>query len=155
MAFSAIFSAVIGEDIIYDGATLQEYYYPVLFFVILVPIILHLPLLAMIPNLLRAKARAMNKFSSLIQYHNNLYREKWMEGQLPESDHILGSLDNSSMADINGSYQQAVKEMSIIPINQKTLMGMILLLLIPFLPLLFTMYSLKDLVDKLMKVVGG
>jgi hypothetical protein len=155
LAFSAIFSAVIGEDIIYDGATLQEYWYPILFFVILVPVMLHLPLLAMIPNLLKAKTRAMNKFSSLIQYHNNLYREKWMEGQLPKNEHLLGSLDNSSMADINGSYQQAVKEMSIIPINRKSLIWMILMLMIPFLPLLFTMYSLKDLVDKLLKVVGG
>jgi hypothetical protein len=78
-----------------------------------------------------------------------------MEGQLPKNEHLLGSLDNSSMADINGSYQQAVKEMSIIPINRKSLIWMILMLMIPFLPLLFTMYSLKDLVDKLLKVVGG
>jgi hypothetical protein len=155
IGFSSIFSAIIAEDIIYDGATLKEYYYPILFFVILIPIVLHLPLLSMIPNMLKAKARAMNKFSSLIQYHNNLYREKWMEGQLPKDEQILGSLDNSSMSDINGSYQQAVKDMSLVPINQKSLIGMILLLLIPFLPLLFTMYSLKDLVDKLLKVVGG
>jgi hypothetical protein len=155
LAFSAMFSALAGEDIIYNGATLKEYYYPILFFVISIPVVIHLPLLAMIPNLLKAKTRAMNKFSSLIQYHNNLYREKWMEGQLPKDDHILGSLDNSSMADINGSYQQAVKDMSIVPINQKSIIGMVLMLLIPFLPLLFTQYSLKDLLLSLFQVVSG
>ena len=78
-----------------------------------------------------------------------------MEGQLPKDDHILGSLDNSSMSDINGSYQQAVKDMSIVPINQKSIIGMVLMLLIPFLPLLFTKYSLKDLIMNLMQVVSG
>ena len=78
-----------------------------------------------------------------------------MEGKLPKDEHILASLDNSSMADINGSYQQAVKDMSIVPINPKSLIGVIVILLLPFLPLLFTTYSLKDLVDKLVQVLGG
>jgi len=155
LAFSAMYSALIGEDILYNGATLKEYYYPILFYAVLVTIGIHLPLIFMIPNLIKVRARAMNKFSSLIQYHNNLYREKWMEGQLPEDDHILGSLDNSSMADINGSYQQAVKEMSVIPINRNSIVGAIVMLLVPFIPLLFTEFSLKILLSKLLQVVSG
>ena len=72
-----------------------------------------------------------------------------MEGKLPEGENILSSLDNSSMADINGSYQQAVKELELIPVNRKSLVAIMFLLLIPFTPLLFTIYSFSELISKM------
>jgi hypothetical protein len=155
LALSSIFSAIIGEEIVYHGATLVTYVYTIIIFVITIPVIIHLPLLAFIPMLFRTRARAINRFGSLIQYHNHLYQQKWMEGKMPDKESILPSMDNSSMADINGSYQQAVKGMILIPINRNSMIYIILLLLIPFTPLILTMYSFSDLISKLVSIVSG
>ena len=74
---------------------------------------------------------------------------------MPDDDKLLPSLDNSSMADINGSYQQAVKAMTVIPINRNALLISMLMLLIPFFPLIFTKYSLTELFSELVKVISG
>jgi hypothetical protein len=155
VSLSAIFAATIGEDIIFRGMTLDAYIYQIIVFAIVVPLIVHLPLLSFIPLLIRTKVNGIYRFGSLIQYHNNLYREKWMEGNMPDDDNLLPSLDNSSMADINGSYQQAVKAMTVIPINRNALVISMLMLLIPFLPLIFTKYSLAELFSELIKVISG
>jgi hypothetical protein len=105
--------------------------------------------------MIKAKARAINRFGSLIQYHNNLYKVKWMEGKLPSDDNILPSLDNSSMADINTSYQQAVQGMNLIPITRNQIIYAALILMIPFIPLIFTQYSLIELLSKLAQIVTG
>jgi len=155
LAFSMILSALIGEEIIYHGDTLKAYIYVILAFIIIVPLLVHLPLFAFIPTMIRARIRGINRFGSLIQYHNNLYRDKWLEGDLPDDEKILPSNDHSSMSDINGSYQQAVKGMSIIPLNWNWIIYTILMLLIPFTPLILTMYSVSELISKLVQVVTG
>jgi len=155
LAPAIVFSAMIGEEILYTGTTLTSFGYHIFFFVISIPIIVHLPLLTFMPLMIRIKARGITRFGSLIQYHNNLFKEKWMEGKLPEKESILPSLDNSSMADLNGSYQQAVQGMQLIPISRRALVFVALMLLVPFLPLAFTMYSLGELFSKLAKIVKG
>ena len=155
LALSALLAGLIGEEIIYLQTSLLEYRVTVIVFVIAVPLVIYAPLLVFVPQLLRAKVRAIARFGGMIQYHNNLYREKWLEGNLPDHESILPSLDNSSMADINGSYQQAVKGMTIIPVERKTLLYSMLLLLIPFVPLIFTMFSMSELFSKLLELVTG
>jgi len=155
LALSAIFAATIGEYIIYHGKILDDFVLQIIAFAIAIPLIVHLPLLSFIPLLIMTKVNGIYRFGSLIQYHNNLYREKWMEGNMPDDDNLLPSLDNSSMADINGSYLQAVKAMTVIPINRNALLISMLMLLIPFFPLIFTKYSLAELFSELVKVISG
>jgi hypothetical protein len=137
------------------GRIINNFIAPIIFFVVTILIVIHLPLLAFIPMMIKAKARAINRFGSLIQYHNNLYKVKWMEGKLPSDDNILPSLDNSSMADINTSYQQAVQGMNLIPITRNQIIYAALILMIPFIPLIFTQYSLIELLSKLAQIVTG
>lgn len=155
LSSAIVFAAKIGMDITYYASTLKEYYFTILGFVVTIPLILFLPLLFFTPTIIKAKIYSINYFGSLIQYHNVLFREKWLGGKLPESESSLGSLDNSSLADINSSYQQSVSDINIIPINLKMLISIALLLLIPFLPLLLTFYSLSELISKLTSIVFG
>ena len=155
LSVAATASATIGMDIInYDG-NLQDYAYPIAGFVIAIPLMLFFPLLSFIPALIKARIRAVNLFGSLIQYHNNLYKEKWMEGILPKDENLLGSLDNSSMADINGTYVQSINAMSIIPINLRSIVSIMLLLVLPFLPLILTVYSASEIVTKFTAMIFG
>jgi len=76
-------------------------------------------------------------------------------GKHSEDDHILGSLDNSYMAEINGSYQQVVKQISIIPVDRNHFISIIVVLINPFSPLIFIIYSFEDLMENLLQVIGG
>lgn len=155
MSFGAILSAVLGMEIIYESQPLDTYYLTILAFVIIMPLIIYMPLLFFIPVLIRSKISGIYNFGELLQRHNILYKLKWMSGEMPKDEHILGSLDNSSMADINGSYAQSIKESQSVPINRKKLISSMLFLLVPFLPLIFTVYTFGELFDKLLKVLLG
>lgn len=153
VSLAAVFSSQIGEAVAYEGAALKEFTYGVGFFVVLLPLVLFSPLLAYVPLLIKTKARGIYSFGSLVQYHNNLYREKWLEGRPPEGRSILGAPDNSSMADINGSYA-AVTQMNVIPIRAWSVAEVCLLLLIPFIPLLGLAYSLSEIISMLAGIIA-
>ena len=137
VAPSAVFSAHIGMEIIYHGASLSEYVIPISAYIFMLPIILFAPLLLFIPKLIGMKTWAIKNFGSTIRKHNMAYRELWIEGKGKKEETLLGTMDNSSLADINGSYGP-VQDMQVIPINRKMILMSFALNLIPYLPLVFT-----------------
>jgi hypothetical protein len=153
VALAAVFSSQIGESVAFEGAALKDFSYGVGFFVVLLPLAIFSPLLAYVPLLVKTKTREIYSFGGLVQYHNNLYREKWLEGRPPKGESILGAADNSSMADINGTYAM-VTQMKVIPIRPWAVVEVGLLLLIPFIPLLGLAYSLTEIISMLAGIVA-
>lgn len=143
---SAILSAFIAMDIIYHGAVFSSYVLSILVYTLLLPMIIYAPLLAFIPALIRAKSYGIFKFGDLVRKHNMDYSIKWLSESRHEGEQLLGTLDNSSLADINGSYEP-IREMKIIPIDFRLLITSTLLILTPFIPLIFTKYSFRQVVD--------
>lgn len=155
LSLSAVFSAQTGMEIIYQNASLQDYVYPIVGYVVVLCIILYFPLIFFLPALLKAKTNGIYYYGGLATYHNNLFGTKWLKGELPKEESSLGSLDNSSLADLNSGYQQSVGGMNVIPINFRRMMGTAIALLVPFLPLLGTYYSLQEFLSKLAQIVFG
>lgn len=106
------------------------------------------------PFLMRSKSDGIYEFGSLVRKHNNDYAKKWIGNYQANKKDLLGALDNSSLADINGSYGP-VAELKLIPIDLKFLVISFVLNIIPYLPLVFTYYSVKDLVNLLLQSVAG
>jgi len=154
VAPSAMLSAVIGIDIIYHGASFSSYYIPILIYVFLLPIILYSPLLIFIPKLIHAKNEGIFKFGRLIRKHNSDYVEKWIDGEPPKNETILGAMDNSSLADINGSYAP-IQSIKLIPIDIKMILVSFILNVIPYIPLVFTYYSLNDLFEIFARTIAN
>ncbi len=154
VAPSAVFSAHIGMEIIYHGASLSEYVVPISAYIFMLPIILFVPLPLFIPKLIGMKTWAIKNFGSTIRKHNMAYRELWIEGKGKKEETLLGTMDNSSLADINGSYGP-VQDMQVIPINRKMILMSFALNLIPYLPLVFTYYSVPDLFNDFLKGISG
>ena len=149
MVYGSIYASVIAMEILYNGSSLIDYIYNIIFFILAMVFFLYAPLLTYIPLLLRTKARGIYLFGSLNTEHNNDYMEKWIYNKNPK-DEILGALDNSSLNDITGSYN-AVVNMNIVPFNPRMFLTSFLLLCIPFVPLVFTMYSPVELFRNLIK----
>jgi len=144
MAPSAIIAASIGIDIIYHGAVLKSFIFPIMLYIVLLPIVLYAPLISFFPFLIRAKSYGIRKFGNLIRKHNIDYAAKWIEGAPPKDDHLLGSVDNSSLSDINGSYA-SVQGLKMIPVDIKMFILSLGLNALPFIPLIFTYYSVSQL----------
>ena len=154
VAPSAMISAIIGIDIIYNNASFMTYFHLILFCVILSPIVLYAPLLAFMPKLTNARREGIVKFGDLLRKHNYDYIKKWIDRK-PDNETILGTMDNSSLADINGSYAP-IEEMKLIPIDLKMIIVSLIMNLIPYIPLVFTYYSFSQLFNLFIKsMVGG
>lgn len=152
VAPSAVLSAHIGIDIIYQGASLSAYVVPVSMYVFLLPLILFAPLLLFLPKLLKAKSYGVQRFGNLIRRHNKAYKDVWIDGEGKEGDSLLGTVDNSSLADINGSYA-SVQGMQLFPVNLKSLLISFGLNLLPYIPLIFTYYTASSLYHDLLKSI--
>ena len=132
--------------------TLLDYKLIVAGFVFITTMICYLPLIFFLPKLSQLRSEAIIKFGTLIQYHHNYFEKKWFSKPEPEVEEILGSTHPSSMGDINASYE-AVQAMRAIPINYKYIMISAFILTLPFLPLLSTMFSIKELFDMIIKTL--
>jgi len=154
VAPSAMLSAYIGIDIIYHGANLSQFVFQIATYVFFLPIILYAPLLIFIPKLIHAKSYGIQNFGSLIRKHNTEYVSKWIEGDPPKDDKLLGTMDNSSLADINGSYG-SVQSMKLAPINYRMIFLSFVLNVIPYIPLIFTYYTGTFLFKHLLNYLVG
>jgi hypothetical protein len=153
-ALATVLSSSLGLDIFFEGVSLKNNYMDILFFVIMVPVLLYAPLLVFIPLLMQTKSKAIHSLGNLVAKHNLDYMKKWVYDKPPSNEPILGSMDNSSLSDINGGYAPVIS-MKLIPINFKMFLLSCVILLLPFIPLVFTYYSFKDLFGMIIKSTFG
>lgn len=152
---SIVLSAYIGIEIIYHGATLKDFVFHISLYVFFLPCLLYSPLVLFMPYLIRAKTFGIQVFGELVRTHNEAFLDKWIQGNNPENEQLLGSVDHSSLADLNGSYAP-VAEMKIAPINMKSVVQSFVINLLPFLPLWFTFYTGKEIFQHVFhSIVGG
>ena len=155
IAPSAMLSAEIGIDIVYNNASFMSYYQMILIYVFLSPIILYSPLFAFMPILTNTRSEGILKFGDLVRKHNFDYVQKWINGKQGKDDPILGTMDNSSLADINGSYAP-VEGIKMIPMDLVLILRSVIMNIIPYIPLVFTYYSFAELFKLFTKfMVGG
>jgi hypothetical protein len=81
----------------------------------------------------------------------NEFRQKWRHGQ-PRSEELLGSADFQSLADLGNSYTVA-NEMGLLPFSRNVVLRLLVLLALPFAPLLLTMFPFDELMGQLFKLV--
>jgi hypothetical protein len=154
LAPSATLAGGIGMEILYEGSALNQYLIDIMLYCIAVPLLLYSPLLIFMPHIMRILSRDIHRFGNLLTRHNNDYVDKWLNGPPPKDEKLLGALDNSSLNDINGSYT-FVQGTRIFPVNLKMLLTSMILIILPFIPLLFTYYSGSELLNKLLGALFG
>lgn len=154
IATSAILSSYIGVEIMQYGTALTDYTFQIIAYVIVFPILLYLPLLFLQKKLIKAKIFGIQNFGDLVRVHNLEYVQKWIEGNPPVDEPLVGSPDHSSLADINGSYGP-LQSMKPFPIDYKMILSSIVMCILPYLPLLFTYYSATELFKMLISNVLG
>lgn len=151
-ALAAIVSSHMAVEIRAGKVLLPSIYFEIGAFCILGVLLAYAPLLFFVPKLNESKVSAIKDYGSLIRDHHTQFREKWF-GAKPAGQ-ILGSGDPSSKADIDGSYQP-LQRMQLIPVNMRSLRNSLIYMIIPFVPLVFLKYSLIEVINRIIQILGG
>jgi len=151
-AGSTVIASEIGNAIAYEGATLASLKFIMIGYGVLAITILVLPLLVVVPALVKVKKNALLEYGALVTHHDQFFQAKWIEGQRPAGEKILGNPDASSLADLGTSFG-VVRDMSYIPIDKPTLIALTMAALLPMIPVIVFATPINDLVRLVVKTL--
>ena len=110
------------------------------------------PLLVFTPQLAQAKRTGSREYGTLAQRYVREFDVKWLRGDAPAGEPLLGSADVQSLADLGNSFE-VVRSMRVFPITRDGVVQLAAATLVPVLPLALTMMSFEELVKKLFSIL--
>lgn len=149
-AFSVLAFGNIADDVIYQGGVLMHYRWIVMAVVTLGLVVFMTPLLAFTPKLIECKRNGLFVYGQFAQDYVEKFNNKWIIHRDQTDEDVLGHADIQTLADIENAYA-IVQRMKIVIVDRSLLLSFALAALIPFAPLLLTVYQLDDLIDKVFK----
>ncbi len=151
-AHGALAAGFIGARIFFQRATLVDFKIELAAIVLFLLVIVLGPLLFFMPQLAEARRTGLREYGTLAQRYVREFDDKWIRGTAPADEALIGTADIQSLADLANSYE-VVRSMSLVPFNRNTLVQLAAATLLPVVPLLLTMISLEELMQRLLQVV--
>ena len=145
-------AGMMANRIFFAGAALPQFKVEMVGLVALMVFTVLGPLLVFGPQLEAAKRSGLREHGTLAQRYVREYEGKWLRGGALPAEPILGSPDIQSLADLTNTFD-VVKEMRFVPFTLQTVLQLSVTTLLPVLPLMLTMISLEELLERLLKVV--
>ena len=151
-AQGALLSGVIGNRVLFEGRGLVSFKLEAAGLIVgMVSIILG-PLLMFAPKLELAKRKGAADYGLLASCYIAGFERKWIRGGSPDMDELLGTGDIQSLADLGNSYS-VVQDMRWVPFGISDITRLVATTAAPMIPLGLTVFSLEDLVKRLIKIV--
>ena len=152
VAQGVMMAGAIASKIFYAGATLPAFKVELIGLAALMVFAILGPMLVFAPKLEAAKRAGLREYGTLAQRYVREFDGKWLRGGAPADEPLIGSADIQSLADLGNSYE-VVKGMRFVPFTGQTVLQLAITTLLPVLPLMLTMISLEELLERLLKVV--
>lgn len=152
-SFSITAAGVLANDIVYDKIPLQNFVPAIITYAVVILIVFTGPLLVFSGMLRRVKRHGLHEYGALATTYTSSFHKKWIKGENPDHEVLLGTGDIQSLADLGNSFS-IVDKMKPIPIDPLDLLHLVVASLLPMVPLLLTVMPLKDLLKLLLKVVA-
>jgi hypothetical protein len=152
LAQGAMMAGMIANRIFYAGATLPEFKVELVALVAAIVFTVLGPLLVFCQQLEEAKRAGVREYGALAQRYVRDYDHKWLRGGAPRDEMLLGSVDIQSLADLGHSYD-VVKNMRWMPFDLPTVLHLCVTTLLPVVPLMLTMISIEELLERLIKML--
>ena len=143
---------MIASKIFYAGATLPEFKVELIGLVALLVFAILGPMLVFGPKLAAAKRAGLREYGTLAQRYVREFDGKWLRGGAPADEPLVGSADIQSLADLGNSFE-VVRGMRWVPFTGQTVLQLAVATLLPVVPLTLTMFSLQELLERLLKIV--
>jgi hypothetical protein len=152
MAMGAALSGMIANRIFYAGARLLDFKLEVIGWVVVLVFLILGPLLVFLPRLRAVQRKGILKYGRLGQDYASEFHRKWSGDGRPPGEPLLGSADIQSLADLRNAFM-VVEGMRLTPFSLKNVTTLAVYVLLPIAPLLLTMFSVEQLVDRMLKAL--
>lgn len=148
-AFATVASSTIAHDILAENETLRDARPEIIILVFVFTAIIYGPLLFFCKQFFLARRAGLSEYGSLGYRLSEAFDKKWFGmGEKEDGIDLLASSDPSAMADYTAAYEN-VRSMRPVPGTLRNVLVTAGILLIPFLPLTLTAFSLTDLLKRL------
>jgi len=146
VAGSVIVAAFMGNDILYSSVTLRALAPEIAAYVTIALVLLLSPLLVFLSPLRRAKIAGLLYYGALGDSITDTFAERW---QTKDPTTLIDTADPSAVTDYTAMYDTAAS-MRTFPFSMRQIIGLAVVLAIPFAQLLLTAMSFKDLLSRLL-----
>ena len=150
VAQGAAMAGLIGSQIFHAGKNLMDFKLQIVGFMGFCIVTLLIPLAMFMPLLARAKQQGLGDLGTLSTRYAGEFEGKWVHGGAQADEMLLGSADIQSLADLATSYG-IVNDMRLVPFGLKDVVRLALLVAVPFLPLLLTIFTPAELAGYIVK----
>ena len=152
LAVGTMLSGTIANRIFHAGAMLPQFKVEIVGIVAVFVFIVLGPLVVFYPLLRAARRSGMMEYGTLGQSYAREFNEKWFGGPRPAGEQLLGSPDIQSLADLRNGFE-VVQGIRLVPFTMKNVTSLAATMLLPVAPLLLTMISVEQLIDRLLKAL--
>jgi len=152
VAHGALLAGMFANRIFYLGATLLDFKVEIAVMLIFLLCVVLGPLLVFAPQLAQAKRTGNREYGTLAQRYVREFDTKWLRGDAPADEPLVGSADIQSLADLANSFE-VVRTMRLAPVTKEALLQLAVATLAPIVPLALTMMSLEELLKRLFGIL--
>ncbi|EPX9366191.1 hypothetical protein ACW6B7_004022 [Aeromonas veronii] len=152
MVFGVQVAGYVLNRILHDGAVLTAYKPEIALLVVFGLVLVLAPLTFFATQIMQAKRQGLREYGALAAEYTRDFEHRWLHSQDRDNETLLGSADIQSLADLGNAYA-VIKEIRPLPFSRDTVMQLIMATLIPFIPLLFTLFSLEVILDRVIGII--
>jgi len=149
-AFSCVLSAHVAFQVYFEAVPIETFKVLFVVYLVLMELICLGPLLIFVPLLARTRREGLRQYSTLANTYNRAFEQKWVAGQTPPDEPLLGSADIQSLADLGNSFG-VIREMRLFPFSRQQILQIAVVASLPGLPLIFLVMP----VGELLKLLAG
>lgn len=152
LAVGVLLAGMVADRIFFAGAELPDFKPELVGAAVVMMFMILGPLFAFSSGLSAARRKGLREYGALAQRHAQEFDHKWLRSGAPADAPLIGSPDISSMADLTSDFD-VVQRMRPMPFTLQTVAQLAGATLLPVLPLVLTMIPLKELLQRLLKIV--
>lgn len=151
-AQSVLLAGVIANRIFHAGARLPDFKFEIIAFEVFLSVLALLPLTFFCLRLAEAKRAGIREYGRLASRYARKFWQKWLGGAAAPEEPLLGHPDIQSLADLANSYE-VVQKMRLLPFGRQHVLRLVILMSLPLLPLLLTLFPLEEMIRRLFKLL--
>ena len=148
LAHGAVLAGQIANRIFHLGAELLSFKVEIALVVCFVQFLVFAPLLLFSLQLAQAKRAGLREYGTLAARYIRDFDSKWLRGNAPAREPLVGSADVQSLADMGNSFE-GVRKMRVAPVTRDAIVQLAVATAVPVVPLLLTIMPLEELVKLL------
>jgi hypothetical protein len=152
LAQGVLLAGLITSRIFFTGGKLSDFLIDIVVLVAVIVFVVLAPLLVFASKLEKTARTGVFEYGVLAQNYAREFDQKWLRGTASADEPLLGSADIQSLADMGNGFQ-VVQEMRWVPFTIRDVMQLAAISLLPILPLTLTMFSLQELLERLLKLI--